>query len=299
MNKYIVSTDSSNYDRYRRLDSIFIRGLERCNSIHSEQASEESGFFSDDQYKEHSKQLVNALSKWAQGIKFVTCSYHNGELHIDHEIIWKPNVPYIGCMLQHLDSAYKDIFPDIDQIQSDRNVICNEIRYLMTTNFGPIPHKPSYDMILSDCIKKSCPNLKKTINRHRDIDQSNFYFHDEICKIVFETVRDNLKLELTIRPSPFDELVDLVPWNATIARGNKESILKLKLVLETMLSSEEIHSIVKQYHELKRQLDNNQNIDKFKDIVVQFHDFIHAAGPTVLGGPGSCDICSRAEFRIK
>jgi hypothetical protein len=91
----------------------------------------------------------------------------------------------------------------------------------------------------------------------------------------------------------------LVRWNATIARGDKESISKLKLVLERLVSSEEIHSIVKQYHELKRQLDNDQNVDRFKDIVLQFHEFIHAAGPSLIGGPGSCDICSQAEFRIE
>jgi hypothetical protein len=134
---------------------------------------------------------------------------------------------------------------------------------------------------------------------HVDIDLNNFYFHNTICKIIFETVRDRRMLDLTIRPSPSMGLVDLARWGATIARGDKESILKLKLVLEKLVSSEEIHSIVKQYHKLKRQLDNDQSIVKFKHIVVQFRDFIHAEGSRVLGGPGSCDICSGAEFRIK
>jgi hypothetical protein len=82
MNKYQVSIDSSYHDRCRRLDSVLVCDLERCDSIDSEQASEESVFFSDDQYKERSKQLVDALSEWANQIKLVSCKYENGELQI-------------------------------------------------------------------------------------------------------------------------------------------------------------------------------------------------------------------------
>lgn len=220
-------------DRCRRFDAPVICGFERCDSIDSEQASEQSGFFSDEQYKEHSKQLVDALTDWANQIKFVSCKYENGELQIHNEIIWRPGVPYMGRMFQHLDSAYKDSFPDIDQIQSDRNVICNEIRDLMTTHFGPKPHKPSFEMIVSDSIKKNCPNLKKIIDVALDIDEHNFFSHNKICSMIFETTTNGKhKLDLTIRPSPFDGFVDLARWGATIARGDKESISKLKSVVE-------------------------------------------------------------------
>ena len=103
MNKYQDSIDSYYHDRCRRLDSALVCDFERCDSIDSEQASEESVFFSDDQYKEHSKRLVDTLSKWANQIKFVSCKYENGELQIRNDVLWRPAVPYMGRMLQHLD----------------------------------------------------------------------------------------------------------------------------------------------------------------------------------------------------
>jgi hypothetical protein len=299
MNKYQTSIDTSYHDRCRGLASTLVPNLERYNSIHSGQASEEPGFFSDDEYKEHSKQLVGALSEWANEIRFVSCKYEEGELQIRNELLWRPTVPYMRQMLLHLNSAYKDTFPDIEQIQNQRNSICNEIRDLMTTDFGPIPHRSSYDIIVGDQIKKSCPNLKKTINVHLDIDLNNFYFHNTICKIIFETVRDKRLLDLTIRPSPTNGLVDLARWGATIARGDNVSISKLKTVVEQLVLNEDIHVIVRQYHELKKKLDNDSDILNFREVVAQFREFIFAPGPHVLGGAGSCNLCFDAIFKIQ
>jgi hypothetical protein len=297
MNKYQVYIDSPYYDRSDGLYSTLGRNNRASDSVDSKTMCGEFGFFSDDQYKEHSKQLVDALSEWANQIKFVSCKYENGELQIRNDVLWRPGIPYMGPMLQHLDSAYKDSFPDVDQIQNQRNAICSEIRDLMMTHFDPLPHKPSFDMLINSQIKKSCPNLKKITDVGQDIDLTNFYSHNKICKIVFECVRDKCKLDLTIRPSPFDGF-DLARWGATVARGDKESVSRLKSVMEQLVLSEEIHSIMSQYHELKRKLDNDQNIIQFNYVVAQFHEYIHAAGPNVLGGPGSCDLCSGATFKI-
>jgi hypothetical protein len=147
-------------------------------------------------------------------------------------------------MLQHLDSAYKDSFPDVDQIQNQRNAICSEIRDFITTHFDPIPHKPSFDMLINSQIKKHCPNLNRIKDLDLGIDSNNFYSSNKICQMVFDVVSGYRRLDMTINLSPVNGYDLLDKRIKTIARGDKASILMLKTILERLVSNDQISTIV-------------------------------------------------------
>lgn len=300
MNKYQSTIDSSYNDRCGSLDSALVRDLERCDSIDSEQASRESVFFSDDRYREHSKQLVDALSEWAKQIKFVSYDYKPSELWEYNKAVVKPIVPYMDRMQEHLDAAYKDSFPDfdLDFIQSERLKICQEMVKLMTTPSVSTPHSPTFETIITNRIHNKCRHLRTIETTDPDPDTFDFYLRQTIFQIIFDVVEKKRQLNLKVKPVFQNNIHELMYGGAsTIARGDEQSMTDLKLILEELVADTEIRSFVTRYDELKKKLDNDPNLARFRNVVSQFREFIY--GGQVLGVPGSCKLCTGSEFKTK
>lgn len=251
------------------------------------QTWEQFAFFT--HYERHSKQLVDAFQKWVKSLAFETCEYSGGELRKENQNFVEPQVRYMDYMQIHLDAAYKD-FPDPHIIQLKRKRICNEISHLM---IGQIPHRPSFDMMITGRIKTDCPSLEKSGNP--DLKTNNMYIHSYVCNIIFEVINGKRKLSLTVRRMSLDNEYDLVHKNSqTIARGDEQSILKLKTIMEEFVHSEKIRDIINQYHQLKKRLEYDievKNLRKFADDLLTI-----IYGGKLLGGYGSCPLCHPGEL---
>jgi hypothetical protein len=299
MNKYQISIDSS-YDRNGRLDSTLDCDIQRSISVNSEPAPEEFSFFSDDQYKDHSEQLVDAFKQYSDQINFVMYEYDHGELWEYNEVLVRPSIPYMDQMQKHLNAVYEDSFPnlDLDFIQSERMKMCQKMAELMITPSSMTPHGPTFETIITNRININCPGLKPTENTDPDADITNFYLRKKIFEIVFEVVNNKRQLNLKVKPTFLNDIHELIHGGgSTIARGDEQSMAKLKSVLEELVADTQIRSIITRYNDLKTRLDNDSNIIQFRKVVSRFYEFIH--GGQVLGGPGSCDLCVGRLFKVK
>jgi hypothetical protein len=298
MNKYQTSIDSSYYDRSNGLHSTLGCNNGASNSMDSKPTGEQSSFFSDDQYRDHSKQLVDAFKQWFEQINFVTYEYDQGELWKYNEALVKPTVPYMDQMQKHLDAAYEDSFPDLDLdfIQSERMKICHEMAEMMITPSTSIPHGPTFETVISNKIKSKCPILMKT--EDVELPQNSSYVSTYVYSIIFKVVSGKRKLELKVKPIPGSDDSELIDSGVyKLAHGKTPDINNLKNTLEKLAIDNDIQNIVRKYYDLKNQLGNDQNVIQFRNVVKKFYEFIH--GGKVLGGPGSCDLCVGTEFKVK
>lgn len=139
---------------------------------------------------------------------------------------------------------------------------------MMITPLINIPHSPTFETIITKRIDTNCPRLEATENTDPDPDATNFYLHSTVFRIVFEVVSDKRQLNLRVKQTFLNNILELIHGSgSTIARGDEHSMMKLKSILEELISNEHIRSIVIRYHDLKKQLDNDPNYVQFKNVV--------------------------------
>jgi hypothetical protein len=138
-------------NRYHSTDSI---GITRYRDYESKERTEREFFI---HYRNHSRQLVDALQRWENELKFTSCEYNDGNLETKTPDRIEPEyIPYIRQMKQHLNDAYAGIFPNIIEVETNRKKICGKIQNLMR---DVIPHKPSFQSIIRGKIADACLNL--------------------------------------------------------------------------------------------------------------------------------------------
>jgi hypothetical protein len=224
----------------------------------------QSAFFT--QYERHSEQLSNAFRQYLNLLNFANCEYVDGVFFKYHEKFIEPAVPYMDYMKKHLDIAYKTHFIDPTVIQSERNTICKEMNYMVTTPFTCVPHGPTFETIITNRINDNCPGLDPTENTDPDPDTINFYLCRTTFQIVFEVVNNKRQLNLKVKQTFLNDVHELIHGSGTtVARGDEQTVLKLKSVLEELISNERILGIINQYHKLKDRLDNDNNIEYLRD----------------------------------
>lgn len=102
-------------------------------------------------------------------------------------------------------------------------------------------------------------------------------------------------MNLKVKQTFLNDVHELIHGSGTtIARGDEQTVLKLKSVLEELISNERILSIINQYHKLKDRVDNDNNIEYLRDFADKLYYDIQ--GGELLAGFGSCERCIPDEL---
>jgi hypothetical protein len=118
--------------------------------------------FVKEHYTQHSRQLVNALQGWVQGLRFTTCEYKDGKLveHVPERIEPRPeSVEYIEYLKKHLNKFYPTLLSAPGQIESEHKGICADIQKIISST-SIVPGERPYERIIIDKIKIACPDLR-------------------------------------------------------------------------------------------------------------------------------------------
>jgi hypothetical protein len=241
-------------------------------------------------YRKHSRQLVNALKKWVDQLTLTSYEYKEGRLSKDEPDKIEPEyVEYIEYMKLHLNKAYPNLIPSPSEIDLERKKICGQIENVTVSLTSTVPYNPSYERIIIDKIKASCPNLKRS--QDATLTENDIYLDTYIFGIIFDKVtRHDAAITLEIKPKYKSDIKQLFYEGGTIiAQAEEVVMINLKLTLEELISNESVKRRIKDYEELKSKLLNDPQIEKLRVFAREMRTQIY--GGAILGGYPACDLC--------
>jgi hypothetical protein len=241
-------------------------------------------------YKTHSKQLVDALGEWLNRLRFTSYEYSGGRLHRRvHDTIEPEYVEYIEYMKLHLNKAYPNLLPSPSEIDLERKKICAQIENVTVSLTSTVPYKPSYERIIIDKIKASCPNL--TRSQDATLTENNIYLDTYIFGIIFDAVTSQeAVITLDIKPKFKSDIKQLLYEGGTIiAQAEEVVMINLKRTLEELITDGSVKRRIIEYRELSSKLQNDPQIEKLRVFGREMRTQIY--GGAILGGYPACDLC--------
>jgi hypothetical protein len=159
--KYNSSLDLSN-DTTRRGYFDDNLNFEPCTIGDTQTKKQGSRSFFIEHYRKHSKQLVNALQKWENQLKFTSYEYNYGykEGLVTPDRIEPEVVPYMKEMKEHLNKAYPHLLPSPLEVETKRKTLCKQMQNMMAYKTDIVPSRPSFEKIIIDRIKKEMSYFK-------------------------------------------------------------------------------------------------------------------------------------------
>jgi len=245
--------------------------------------------FVNEHYRDHSRQLANALQRWVQGLRFTTCDYRDGQLLFRNvsERIEAESVEYIEYLKKHLNKILPTLLSAPGQIESEHKRICADIEKIISST-SIVPGKPPYERIIIDKIKIACPGL---IAMHDiTLTQNDIYLNKYLFAIIFETVkRQETKISLTIEPPKSDIKRLVYEGQLTLAQGSEGNVTILKRTIEELIQDELIKQRVNEYEDLADKLKNDPKVRSLEEFATEMRTQIN--GGRILGGYPACDLC--------
>jgi len=270
-----------------------IRSSHECNTTEIQNEAERvSRFFT--HYHSHSEQLVDALREWVNNVKFTSCRYEQGILDIDNqEPVESMNKGFMQYMKKHLEKeeAYQQqILALIVEIEFTRKQLSERIKDVIGSE---IPYKPSFQKLIINKIKSSCPKLKKT--RKLDLEENNIYIESHIFKLIFEKISNKEStIILKIIPSCISNSSVLMYQDLfALAQGEPSDMDRLKTAIGQLVIDNDTEIKVDEYTIYEKQLTNYEKIDELKDKIDELWTFIHGGG--YLGGFDACQLCDPSK----
>jgi hypothetical protein len=256
-------------------------------------ATGQSKFFID--YHSHSIQLVDALHEWVNNVKFTSCAYEQGIFNIDYqEPVESMNKGFMQYMKKHLENeeAYQQqILGLIVEIETTHKQLCEGIKNVLVSE---LPYKPSFQKIITDKIKSSCPKLKRT--RRLDLEENNIYIESFIFKLIFGKISNKEStIILKIVPSSQFSNSGVLMYKElfALAQGESFDMDRLKTAIEQLVMDNDIEKKVDEYTDYEKQLTNYVKIDELKGRIDDLWTLIHGGG--YLGGFNACQLCDPSK----
>jgi hypothetical protein len=199
------------------------------------------------------------------------------------------NKGFMRYMKKHLEkeAAYQErILAPTIEIEKCHKRLCEEMKGIIVSE---IQFKPSFQMMIINKIRSSCPKLTKT--RRLDLIENNIYIESNIFKLIFEKIA-NRKPTVTLKivPSNISNSTVLMYQSIyALAQGESSEMNSLKTVIEQLVTDSGLKKRVERSIELEEQLTDYKKIDELREKVDELWTFVHGGG--YLGGFLACDLC--------
>jgi hypothetical protein len=289
---------SKEVDLVGRLDSTHRSGTRKHSPIHqlfrsqvSKGITKTDRFFRrNDDYKAHSIQLVEVIPKWLGYGNFDHCDYSDSGVRFTEGIDYYLHnlIPYINHLKQHLAKGYPDIMSLYDNIKKNHTDWSQKIKEIMSGR--DVPFKPSFEKIITDSIKTSCPALKESNNT--ELTENNVYIVRSVFNILFKTVYNNLDLdplEVKSSGSTFQLEYD---HRTIVAQGDEFYMNRLKDQIIDLAKAENLRNIIRDYRDLNSSLRLDKDFNDLKSKLMDVYNSVRGGMP--LKADGACELCPPA-----
>lgn len=130
----------------------------------AEEERERTAFFRwQYRYREHSKDLGNALYEWWKGEELTHCEYVDGRFVPRPRVQTRPiKIRNLEYAYKHLERSHPQVVRNLDQIELRSYELCDKIQMLMHSLYVG-----SFEYIIVDRIRSACPSLKRVVNKTR------------------------------------------------------------------------------------------------------------------------------------
>jgi hypothetical protein len=250
----------------------------------------------EEEYKMHSQLIGRDIYQgFDRGYILASCEYSNGEL-IYHrprepEVLKKAGIPYIEQARAHLQSGYPDLWALYKEAQDYSLEICEKIKTIVSsyeekvlqTIEGAFPELPPYD-------KWSPQNLPTFYQPHRVLSAIFWEAFERSRGRSIGTFRPEEKVVEIVDQKGIKremELTEVYFSGTGIARGERQTIKRLRLLIDDLMTNPEIQNLTKEYFRLKEQLAQNKAAEKLEKEIRDL--WIMIQGGEKL--KGSCDLC--------
>ncbi len=251
--------------------------LQRLLLNSAEEERKRRAFFStqqrwQDQYREHSRDLGNALYEWWKGQTLSYCEYKDGRYQPHgHLITQRAEIRNLKFATRHMRISNPQVERSISEVESKNDESCRKIIQLMVYRYAG-----SFETIIVNTIAKRCPSLQKVDDEQKlfDSGNKNRYVDHLIFDLIFRGADDpvlNPVKEEEIKISPISDEpkkndqttihYKLEHTGVCLAIANQEQVLsELKQTIINLMFNKTIKTIVDKYHRTY----NEQKIKMFE-----------------------------------
>lgn len=266
------------------------RNREDYSESGSTEESRLSRFFID--YHSHSEQLVDALKAWGERLRFTTCKYEEGQLHLDcQKPIQSMNSGFMPYMKKHLEKEdkYQPMLKSVSEIEQDHIQLCEKIQDIMIS-YSPISIRPSFQKIILDKIQSGCPTLTKSVDYY--LQGNNIFLYVYVFRTIFETVEAKESSIVLSEKTQNNNKSLLWYGNQRLAlgQGDATSIKKLCDIIKELVRDNDIKKRVEEYTKYYKELVMDDRINGLRVQIEQLLAYIHGGG--YLGGIDACELCN-------
>jgi len=250
----------------------------------------------EEEYKKHSQLIGRDIHQgFDRGYILASCEYINGQLIYrgprETEALKKAGICYIEQARAHLRSGYPDLWALYKEAQDYSLKICEKIKTIIYL----------YEEKVLNTIQGTFPDLPKS-DKWSPSNLLAFYLPHRVLSLIFWEAFERSRGRSTGTFKLKEKIVEMVDqrgikqrmkltelWfsGTGIARGQKQTMERLRLLIDNIISNPEIQNLTREYFKLQEQLAHNEAAEKLERKIRDL--WIRIQGGEKL--KGSCNLC--------